>query len=245
MEQHIHQGQPVKLGKHAPKLDSRTLRLVKYLPTALPDTSAARDLTIGLPWDDDVLGNNQYDCCTCAALGHMIKLLQVTNGLPVTVTTEGVLAAYSAITGFKPDDPNTDNGANMLDVLKYARNTGICGVRIKAFMAFSPSDQKLMRAAVDLFGGAYVGLSLPTSAQDQDIWDVVPGMVPGSWGGHAVSDVATSPALNCINTWGGKKPLTPAFIAKCGDEGYALLFEDLPPPAGLDMATLEADLALL
>jgi hypothetical protein len=245
MQQHTHQGRVVKLGKHDPKLDPRTLKLAKYLPAALPDTSAARDLTVGLPWDDDVLGNDSYGCCTCAALGHMIKLLQVTNGLPVTVTTEGVLAAYSAITGFRPDDPSTDNGANMLDVLKYARKTGICGVRVRAFMAFDPRDELLTRAAIDLFGGAYVGLALPTTAQDQDVWDVVPGMIPGSWGGHAVSKVSTSPKIACINTWGVKKPETPAFEAKCADEAYAVLFEGLPPPAGIDEDTLESDLALL
>jgi hypothetical protein len=244
METHtLLSGKQVKLGKNDPKFDRRTLQLPKYLHSTLPETAAARDLTSELPWDDDVLGNDEYGCCTCAALGHMIRLLQQTTDLPVTVTTEGVLAAYSAITGFRRDDPSTDNGANMLDVLKYARRSGICGVKLQAFMSFDPRDRALMRAAIDLFGGAYLGVALPTTAQSQDIWDAVSETVPGSWGGHAVSAVSTSPIIDCINTWGGKQPLTPSFLTQCADEAYAILWEGLPPPAGLDMATLNADLA--
>jgi hypothetical protein len=245
METHIHQGKSIKLGKHDPKLDRRTLQLVNYVPAVLPETSAARDLSVGIPWDGNILGNDRFGDCTCAALGHIITLLQAILGITCTVTEDDVLAAYATITGFKPDDPSTDNGANMLDVLKYARKNSICGVKLKAFMAFNPRDRKLMRVAHDLYGGPYMGLALPKTAQNQDIWDAVPGMVVGNWGGHAVSGVSNSPKIDCINTWGDKQPQTPAFIDKCCDEAYALLWEGLPPPAGLDMATLEADLALL
>ena len=245
MQAHTHQGRIVRLGKDPARYNPQTPKLTKYLPAVLPDTSAARDLTVGLDWDDDILGNGDYGDCTCAALGHKVKLLQAALGLPVTVTTEGVLAAYTGVTGFNPDDPNTDRGANMLDVLEYARKVGICGVRVKAYMSFDPRDRKLMRAVVDLFGGPYLGLALPETAQGQDVWDVVPGAVAGTWGGHAVSGVSTSPGLDCINTWGSKKPLTPAFVAKFCDEAYAVLFEGLTPPAGLDMSTLLADLKLL
>jgi hypothetical protein len=42
--------------------------------------------------------------------------------------------------------------------------------------------------AIWLFGGAYIGVELPISAQNQDVWDVAdgPDAEPGSWGGHAV-----------------------------------------------------------
>ena len=59
--------------------------------------------------------------------------------------------------------------------------------------------------AIWLFGGAYIGVELPISAQTQDVWDVpanlTPDDEPGSWGGHAVYLVGyeapvTTPALS-------------------------------------------------
>jgi hypothetical protein len=63
-----------------------------------------------------------------------------------------------------------------------------------------PSDEPMNRstdgsipavaAAIWLFGGAYIGVELPITAQNQDVWDVPakpgPKDEPGSWGGHAV-----------------------------------------------------------
>ena len=44
--------------------------------------------------------------------------------------------------------------------------------------------------AIWLFGGAYIGVELPITAQNQDVWDVpanlTPNDEPGSWGGHAI-----------------------------------------------------------
>lgn len=44
--------------------------------------------------------------------------------------------------------------------------------------------------AIWLFGGAYIGVELPITAQNQEIWDVPqhpgPKDEPGSWGGHAI-----------------------------------------------------------
>ena len=41
-----------------------------------------------------------------------------------------------------------------------------------------------------MFGGVYIGLALPVTAQTQDVWDVVAGgganAKKGSWGGHCV-----------------------------------------------------------
>jgi len=53
-----------------------------------------------------------------------------------------------------------------------------------------PSTPHPIAQAIWLFGGAYIGVELPISAQRQDVWDVPanpgPDDEPGSWGGHAV-----------------------------------------------------------
>jgi hypothetical protein len=44
--------------------------------------------------------------------------------------------------------------------------------------------------AIWIFGGAYIGVELPITAQNQNVWDVpanlTPDDEPGSWGGHAI-----------------------------------------------------------
>lgn len=247
MDQHTHAGRIVTLGKEPARYDKRNLKLAKYVSNrdTLPEPAAARDLTTGLPQVFEMFGNDVNPICTMTALGHKIALLQQLNGLPVTVTTRGVIDAYCAYKGIERSELPFDGGTNMLDVMKWVRKNGLCGVKILAFMEFNPQDRLLTRLVVDLFGGPYLGLALPTTAQSQDVWDAVPGMIPGSWGGHAVSGVSDSPKLDCYITWAMKKPVTPEFVGGCADEAYALLFEGLPPPAGLDMDALLADLALL
>ena len=67
--------------------------------------------------------------------------------------------------------------------------TGTCDSGFSA-----PNSQPLppnpIAQAIWLFGGAYIGVELPISAQRQEVWDVPanpgPDDEPGSWGGHAV-----------------------------------------------------------
>jgi len=101
-----------------------------------------------------------------------------------------------------------------------------------------------------LFGGVYIGLALPVTAQSQDVWDVVPkGGVnarKGSWGGHCVFvPKYDAHGFTCI-TWGGLKTMTVAFWKKYCDEAHTLFghdwLTDKGSPAGFDQTQLQADL---
>src|SRR5512136_1246966 len=124
-----------KFGKLPAKADGRTLRLETYLTAeAIHRVPAAVDWQDGLhSWDADPLGNADWGDCAYADPGHAITLASKLAGIPSPVTAAGILAAYSAGTGFDPARPETDRGAYMLDVMKQWRNDGICGVRIEAF----------------------------------------------------------------------------------------------------------------
>ena len=118
-------------------------------------------------------------------------------------------------------------------------------------MALEPKNHLHVQAAVELFGGSYIGLALPVSAQQQAIWSVPPGGptgtgAPGSWGGHAVVIEAYDiHGLTCI-TWGQKKKMTWSFWDAYCDEAYALLSElwagKKAAPSGFDLTALKADL---
>lgn len=239
-----------KLGKKPARHDSRTLQMANYL--ALPAFPPARDWTqkAGTGWG--MMLNDQLGDCTCAAIGHIIQAWSANAGpKEITLPDQAILAAYEKVGGYRPGKPDTDRGAVELDVLKYWRATGVGGYKIDAFVALEPKNHQHIEAAVDLFGGAYIGLSLPLSAQRQNVWSVPPGGpsgtgAPGSWGGHAVViEAYDAHGLTCI-TWGQKKRMTWSFWDAYSDEAYAALSElwagSKPAPSGFDLAALKADL---
>ena len=242
-----------KLGRLPTKHDPRTLHLSRYMLEGLPPPPAAVD------WMDKIgdwgmMGNDSVGDCTCACAGHEIEAWTAYASSEAVISTADVLAAYSAITGYDPSDPNTDQGAACLDVLKYWRTTGIGGHKIGAFVAVDPKSELQIKLACYLFGSVYLGVDLPVSAQSQDVWDVPEGGpvgdgAPGSWGGHAIPIQAYDLTGETVITWGSKQRMTPAFLATYCSEAYAILSQDFiaagKAPNGFDLATLTTDLAAL
>jgi hypothetical protein len=183
--------------------------------------------------------------CTIAGVAHAIQVWTLAKGSEVTLPDPTILQYYEKWDGYKPGDPNSDQGGEELQVLKDWRKEGFDSHKLQAFADPDPQDGLHIRQAIALFGGLYIGLKLPISAQTQDVWDVAggPNGEPGSWGGHAVFVPDYDPSgLTCI-TWGELKTMTWAFLGTYCDEAHALLSPDWSPPSGFDMAALEADLA--
>lgn len=247
----------MKLGKLPPKHDPRTLRLADYLTGSLPPAPASVDwgvLVKRWPMDlNDVLGD-----CTIAAAAHQIQAWNKSaRGTNAVVTDPTVLKAYRAVSGYDPADPNTDQGAYELDVLNYWRKHGVGSHKIKAFAALEPGNAGHVRDSVNLFGGAYIGIALPLTAESQvgKVWSVVANAPPderaaGSWGGHAVNVTAYDGQGLTVVTWGALQRMTWGFWAAYVDEAYALLAVDWfsranLSPGGLDLTALLADLQLV
>ena len=238
-----------KLGKLAPRRDDRTLRLARYIRPIQPAAPAVCDWAGRVPvWP--MFANDELGDCTIAAAGHLVDgWTTYSQGKEAVITDAAIIAAYSAVTGYDPSNPDTDRGAVELDVLKYWRSKGIAGHTIGAFAAVSPGDTLLIKAAIYLFGGIYVGVNLPKSAQHQETWDVVAGTdsIPGSWGGHAISIQSyDSHGLTCV-TWGAEQRMTWRWFETYCDEAYACFSDDFiragHNPLNVDVATLRADLA--
>jgi hypothetical protein len=240
-----------KLGKLPVRVDVRTLRLARYVDrAALPAGPASLNLTAHVP-DWPMYANDRLGDCTCAAAGHMIEAWTAAAGSFVEITGRSVVDAFEHV---KVVDPGTgEEGAVELDVLKYWRKTGIGDHRIGAFASVSLVDHGLVRAAAYLFGGLYLGLALPMTAQEQEVWDWTGSLTgparPGSWGGHAVDVVGYTDAGLEVVTWGALKELTWAFWDRYVDECYCILSPDFlragKSPNGFDLKALEADLALV
>jgi hypothetical protein len=241
----------VRLGKKSPRHDLRTLFLARYM-TALPPAPAAVDYS-NIPTPYGAMDNNSLGCCTISAAGHLIQAWTGNAAPPGFVPADSdILTAYEQSCGYKPGDPSTDQGGVEIDVLGYWKNTGIAGRKIAAYASINPKNVQEVMQAIDLFGGIYTGVSLPTSAQNQvgSLWDVTassPGDA-GGWGGHALPILQyDSTGLTCI-TWGAKQKMTWAWLQAYMDEAYAIITQDWieadgQAPSGFNLAQLQADLA--
>ena len=239
-----------KLGRQPARHDPRTLKLASYLDVkTLPAIPGTQE------WGGPVsqwgmMKNDTLGDCTIAAAGHLILMDTTYQKKPFTPSDDQIVSAYSAITGYDPSDPSTDQGAVELDVLKYWRKSGIANHKIVAFVSVPATNLALVRAAIYLFGAVYSGVNLPVSAQDQEVWDVNgPGdNSPGSWGGHAVPLVGYGDdEMTCV-TWGALKNLTTAWWLAYGEEAYAIVSADWAPPDAcapnsFNLTQLKADLA--
>jgi hypothetical protein len=240
------------LGKLPARTDVRTLSLAHYVDrSVLPAPPATLDLAGRVPaWP--MYANDRIGDCTTAAAGHMIEAwTAAATDRTVEVSDGDVLRAFDAV---KIVDPETgEEGAVELDVLNLWRSTGIGGHQIGAFARVATADHDLARTAAFLFGGLYIGLQMPISAQDQRVWDWEGRLdgpdAPGSWGGHAVDVVGYSETGLTAVTWGALQQLTWSFWDRYCDEAYCIISPDFlaggKTPAGFDLEALESDLELV
>lgn len=247
-----------RLGKLSPRHDHRTLHFANYVRASLPQPPASCAWSGKVPsWP--MMLNDTIGDCAIAAPGHQLEAWTANAAAELTPTDDQILAAYSAVSGYVPGDSSTDVGCVELDVLNYWRGTGIASHKIGAFVALEPQNQQHVQAGVWLFGGVYIGLSLPLSAQNQQVWSapvapwlshLLPQYQPGSWGGHAVYVVDYDQhGLTCV-TWGALQRMTWSFLNTYCDEAWGIVSQDWiegsgQAPNGFDLAALTADLAAL
>jgi hypothetical protein len=239
----------MRLGRKAIKTDSRTLMMANYLPPTLPPPPPAFDWTKGITaWGmmlNDTLGD-----CTIAGAAHAVQVWSANTGGEVTVPDPTILSYYEQWDGYVQGQPNTDSGGVELDVLNNWQKNDFADRKLLAFADPKPSNLVEIRQSIHMFGGVYIGLALPNTAQKQDVWDVVKtggaDAKPGSWGGHCVFvPKYDEKGFTCI-TWGALKTMTLAFWEKYCDEAHTLLSEvwitAKGSPAGFDQTQLLADL---
>src|SRR5579862_867612 len=130
----------VKLGKQTARHDPRTLQFSAYLKaTAPPAPPSHEDYSKPVKAWPMMLNDNLGDC-TCACAGHMIEEWTTYVGKAFTPTDKEVLKAYEAVSGYTPSNPNSDQGAAVLDVLNYWRKTGVGRHKILAYAALEPKN---------------------------------------------------------------------------------------------------------
>lgn len=244
----------MRLGRKHVRIDPRTLRLARYVNrAALPPAPVSVDWTKGITnWG--MMLNDQLGDCTIAGAAHAIQVWSANLGTELTVSDADVEKAYELWDGYDPANPEaTDQGGVELDVLNKWRQNTLAGHGLLGYADPDVSDLEEVRMAISLFGGVYIGLNLPLTAQDQDMWDVDTNgqdqlkRAPGSWGGHCVFVCGYDAASFTCLTWGAPKKMTVRFWVAYCDEAHALFGSDWlganqVSPGGLDRGQLLQDL---
>lgn len=250
----------LKLGRSAVSPPHpRTLTLSDYLTEALPTAPTKVVWGKGVknyPMD----GNDTLGDCTCAAFAHMLQTWCSESGKDATVTSADAILMYW-MTGSPPSKTGvpggpTDTGRMCTDVLAYGVDTGCGGDKIIAWAKVNLANHQERDAAHWLFGGLYLGVALPLTAQTQRVWATVKDdgsgyNQPGSWGGHCVPTVGRWTNRWEIITWGGRLEMTEDFFDTYVDEAYVCITQDwidaqgVSPVPGVNLAQLQTDLGQL
>lgn len=197
----------MKLGRFRPTRPHR-LRLTPHLRTLeLPDLPPSCDYsTAALDVLSDVLCNDELGCCVVSGIYHVLGMLTANAGAEFHATPEQIVADYSAIGGYNPADPNTDQGLDESTALSYWTTTGLAdGTRLTGWVALDATNGDEIRAACYLFENLYLGIELPSSyvspfpsSNGYDWADGAP--VPSN--GHCVMGTGYNALGVQIDSWG-------------------------------------------
>jgi hypothetical protein len=229
-----------KLGKHPPKFSPKMLELRNYVDLAqLPVLPNSQDYFKRGPKHWGMLGNDSVGCCTEAGLAHLSQIQTVNaSGVLAPMTEKGVLDAYSRVTGYDPSDPTTDRGGYCLDALNDMRKNGIVDAngkvhKIAAYAKVSARHHAMVRAAVLLGTGLYIGANLHSGIWGADIWNAPE---PGETldGGHAMAVGMIGEYFVPIG-WDVKQLATWDWSDAEVDEMYCVISEDQLDGDGLSV----------
>jgi hypothetical protein len=239
-----------KLGKMPAQPARLQLKLTPTL-SKLPDPPEKVDYSQGVY---PMYGNDQYGDCVEAGIGHQIgQYTEYAERQGVLFTNEDILGAYSAITGFSPDDPNTDQGTYTQDAMAWWRKTGLKGHAIVMYAALDLTNVKAIKQAIATFGAVGIGFNFPAYAMDQfdagKPWDVQKKNAQIE-GGHYVIATGYDGTYLDTKTWGADQQMSWAFLAKYADEAWVVLDDEMVGNAGtfwpgLDLYGLGEDFAAL
>ena len=207
-----------------------------------------------------VYGNDEIGDCVIAGDYHWLGIVTGNaTGTAFIATREQIIADYSAISGYVPGDPSTDNGCDEISCFRYRMTQGYAnGSILYGYASIDAKDQNETKAAIFLFESAKLDMDLPdewvqafSTLKNGDTWDVAGD--PNPENSHDVVAVGYDEHGIYICTFGLILRITWAALAKYGavENGggfYALLSSEQiekgkqVAPNGVDWATLEEDI---
>jgi hypothetical protein len=253
-------GRTVKFGRKRPVARCPRFKLKNYLMRGMPAPPPSCDYTrsalsaLSNIYDNDTLGD-----CVIAGMAHIVGVLTGNAGQkPFIYSNDQIIALYSAIGGYVPGNPASDQGCDEQTALNYWENNGAPAGshKIAGWLAVDATDPTEYRTALWLFENLYFGIELPDQwvnpmpSASGFVWDVAGAADPNN--GHCVAGVAYNAEGVTIDTWGMTGLMTDKAIAQyavqaSGGELYTVVSQDglskatQKAPSGFDWSQLVAD----
>lgn len=234
-----HLGRHVTFGRVRKTHLRCALRLRDFLPQISQTVPGAIDYGAkARPALREIYGNDSVGDCVEAGGYHSLGVVTGNAvGDPFIATGEEVLRDYSAITGYDPDRPETDQGTDELEAFAYWSKQGFAdGTKLAGVVELDASNVAEIKLATFAFENLCFGVALPDGfvspfpSADGFVWDDSAGP-PNPRQGHCfIADGYDDDGL-LIDTWGLTGRITfPAVAKYAGDEAsggqlYALLFD--------------------
>jgi hypothetical protein len=250
-------------GRKRPIAIGPRLHLKNYLMRSIPPPPISTSyVNPAAPALSEMYLNDQLGDCVPAWMCHNAGVFAGNAALPQLIFTgDQVTSLYSAIGGYVPGDPSTDNGCDEVTALNYWTQSGLLpGTatphKITGYMAVNPTDPIEIKTALWLFENLMFGIELPDAwvtpfpSSSGFIWDVAGPPDPDN--GHCPGGVGYDSIGVLTSTWGMIGTTTWAAVAEyCSQSAngslYTVIAQDAISkasskcPIGLDWSQLLAD----
>jgi hypothetical protein len=258
---------PLKLGARRPPHNLRWARHMLLSHLTIAGAGLGKPPPASQPWWAPVEkrfgvagwgmdGNDQVGDCVEAAIAHALMVWTCNGGpTPIDPNQSEVVSLYSAITGYTPTNPASDQGTDPTKACDYLQATGFLGQKIAAFLTLEASRTALdnLKLAIQFFGGVLLCLDLPDYAENtfsQGLWDYQPGQNFKLLGGHCILATAYDPDYLDVVTWGKRILMSYSFWNKFGWLVLPMVSADFltslgTNPTGMTLKRMVASLKLL
>jgi hypothetical protein len=249
-----------KMGRRRPVARCPRMSLHNYLTRSIPappatcDYAKAAKSALSKVYENDTLGD-----CVIAGMAHVVGVLTANaGGKAFTYSNKQITTLYSAIGGYVPGNPATDQGCDEQTALNYWENNGapVGSHKIAGWLSVNGNDATEVRTALWLFENLYFGMELPDKwitpfpSASGFTWDAAGPPNPSN--GHCVVGVGYNAQGVVIDSWGMTGLITDSAIAKYATTGangalYTVVSVDglnkatQKVPAGFDWSQLVAD----
>ncbi|MDD2878703.1 MAG: hypothetical protein PHZ23_15910 [Acidiphilium sp.] len=174
--------------------------------------SSAWSRIVGTPrlsGDNTVLGD-----CVPTACANAVQDAMAGAGDYGPIHQSVIVDTYSAVTGYTPGDPASDQGTDPSSMWGWWQQHDIAGYRLRKATPIDPQSEYAVRKTIETSGGVILIVALSIEQQTQVEW--LPVGTPGSWGYHCVWVDEYTGRLSFATSWGRVTPIHQDYLASPG-----------------------------
>jgi hypothetical protein len=151
------------------------------------------------------------DCVETAGF-NAVQTLLARAGNDTQIPNALVPAVYTAVTGYNPANPATDQGTDPEAFFAWWGQSPIAGYKLGNLTRLNPQDEAAIRQTIATTGGVFLCVELAVEQQNQLVWTATG--TPGTWGGHAIWCDSFEADLTFATSWGEVKPIDRSYFEK-------------------------------